>query len=98
MNPEARSGRAGRHAVIIGAGIAGLIAARVLSDHFVRVTVLDRDALPEEAAPRAWGAHGLHAHLLAHRGQEIIERLFPGLFSALGPQGSVAVDLGSQML
>jgi 2-polyprenyl-6-methoxyphenol hydroxylase-like FAD-dependent oxidoreductase len=98
MYAEAPSGRAGRHAVIIGAGIAGLIAARVLSDHFVRVTVLDRDLLPDEAAPRVWGPHGLHAHLLAHRGQEIIEQLFPGLFTAIGPQGSVAVDLGSQML
>jgi NADPH-dependent 2,4-dienoyl-CoA reductase/sulfur reductase-like enzyme len=33
-------------AVVIGAGMAGLAAARVLADRFARVTVVDRDHLP----------------------------------------------------
>ena len=33
----------GDHALVIGAGMAGLLAARVLSDAFSRVTVLERD-------------------------------------------------------
>ena len=36
-----------RHAIVIGASIAGLCAARVLSEHFDRVTVYDRDRLPD---------------------------------------------------
>ena len=39
--------RAGAHAIVIGASMAGLLAARVLSDSYDRVTVLDRDRLPE---------------------------------------------------
>jgi glycine/D-amino acid oxidase-like deaminating enzyme len=39
-------------AVVIGASIAGLTAARVLADRFGSVTVLDRDTLPDGAAPR----------------------------------------------
>jgi hypothetical protein len=39
--------RAGEHAIVIGASVAGLLAARVLSDVYDRVTVLDRDHLPE---------------------------------------------------
>ena len=40
------------HAVVIGGGIAGLLAARVLTDHFERVTLVERDHFPETASPR----------------------------------------------
>jgi phytoene dehydrogenase-like protein len=42
----------GQHAVVVGAGMGGLTAAQALAAHFERVTVLERDALPEIAAPR----------------------------------------------
>jgi phytoene dehydrogenase-like protein len=32
----------GKHAIVIGSGIAGMLAARVLSEFFERVTVLER--------------------------------------------------------
>ena len=57
--------RAGEHAIVIGASMAGLLAARVLSDSYDRVTVLDRDRLPEgvsenrRAVPQGRHAHGL---------------------------------------
>ena len=38
----------GAHAIVIGAGIGGLVAARVLADRYDRVTILERDALPIE--------------------------------------------------
>src|SRR6185295_10378685 len=38
---------AGRHAVVIGGSIGGMLAARVLSEHFDAVTVVERDRLPE---------------------------------------------------
>jgi 2-polyprenyl-6-methoxyphenol hydroxylase-like FAD-dependent oxidoreductase len=40
------------HAVVIGAGMAGLTAAQALSRHFGKVTVLERDILPDEPAAR----------------------------------------------
>ncbi len=40
------------HAVVIGASMAGLLAARVLCNHFAHVTVVERDALPEDVQPR----------------------------------------------
>jgi cation diffusion facilitator CzcD-associated flavoprotein CzcO len=42
----------GRQAIVIGAGIGGLAAAKAIAPYFERVIVLDRDALPDEAAPR----------------------------------------------
>ena len=51
MSPKEKSG----HAVVLGASMAGLLAARVLSDSFASVTVFDRDTLPEGAANRSTG-------------------------------------------
>ncbi|TMA34766.1 MAG: FAD-dependent oxidoreductase, partial [Deltaproteobacteria bacterium] len=38
-------------AVVLGGGIAGLAAARLLTRHFARVVVLERDTRPDTAAP-----------------------------------------------
>jgi flavin-dependent dehydrogenase len=65
-------------AVVIGAGIAGLLTARVLSDHFERVTVVERDQLPTGPAFRAGVPQSRHLHILLGRGLELYERLFPG--------------------
>lgn len=42
----------GEHAVVIGAGMAGLLAARVLADAFDEVTVIERDSFPDEPVAR----------------------------------------------
>jgi glycine/D-amino acid oxidase-like deaminating enzyme len=44
------------HAIVVGASIAGLLAARVLSEHFERVTVLEKDWLPGPDEARGAGA------------------------------------------
>jgi hypothetical protein len=45
--PEGETRRIGEHAVVLGASIGGLLAARVLADFYERVTVVDRDLLPK---------------------------------------------------
>lgn len=80
------------HAVVIGAGMAGLLAGRVLADHFERVTILDRDALPDGPEPRKGVPQGRHLHSLAVRGSEILEDFFPGLDTELAGAGCPAVD------
>ncbi|GII30201.1 NAD(P)/FAD-dependent oxidoreductase [Planotetraspora mira] len=81
------------HAVVIGAGIGGLLAARVLSETFDRVTVIDRDALPAQGIPRRGVPQGLHAHGLLSRGCEILEDLFPRLTADLVAAGAVPCDI-----
>ena len=57
----------GKHAIVVGAGMGGLLAARALADHFDEVTVLERDALPDSPDPRKGVPQGRHTHgLLAH--------------------------------
>ena len=81
-----------RHAVVVGAGIGGLLAGRVLAGYFDRVTLLDRDALPYTAAGRKGIPQGRHLHSLATRGGEILERYFPGLDAELADAGCPALD------
>ena len=84
----------GTSAAILGASMAGLITARILSDHFDRVTIVERDQLPSDSANRKGVPQGRHAHGLLGMGQEIMGRLFPGLFEDLQAQGATPVDLG----
>ena len=90
-----RSRRQG-HAIVIGASMAGLLAARVLSETYAEVTLLDRDTWGDRPEPRGGVPHGRHAHGLLARGREVLEELFPGLTDDLVQTGAVAGDLQDQ--
>ena len=81
---------ASRRAIVIGASIAGLVAARILADRYDEVCVLERDELPEQPAPRKGTPHAVHPHGLLARGREILEALFPGFTEALVAKGALA--------
>ncbi|MET8014050.1 monooxygenase [Streptomyces sp. NPDC005271] len=91
-------GEVGGHAVVIGGSMGGLVAARVLSDRFARVTVVDRDAFPEDARDRRAVPQGAHVHVLLTSGQAKLEELFPGLRHELVEGGAVPFDYGSDLL
>ena len=76
-----------RHAVVIGASIGGLCAAKVLAEFADRVTVFERDDLPAEPASRAATPQDRHVHLLMARGAEELESLFPGLLADMVADG-----------
>ncbi len=80
-------------AIVIGASVAGLLAARVLADHFERVVLIERDRLEDGPAPRKGTPQVLHAHGLLARGREVIEQLLPGFTEALQAQGAVVGDI-----
>jgi len=77
-----------QHAVVIGASMSGLFAARVLSEEFDKVTVLDRDGLPDGVAQRRGVPQGRHAHALLPRGRQVLDELFPGLTDELIAMGA----------
>jgi 2-polyprenyl-6-methoxyphenol hydroxylase-like FAD-dependent oxidoreductase len=86
----------GKHAVVLGASMAGLAAARVLADVYERVTVLERDALPGAAAHRKGVPQSHHAHGLLAAGRVALEELFPGLTDELVANGALSGDLQAQ--
>jgi 2-polyprenyl-6-methoxyphenol hydroxylase-like FAD-dependent oxidoreductase len=85
--------RIGDRAVVLGASIGGLVAARVLTEAFAQVTLVDRDELPDGAVPRRGVPQGHHTHALLGRGREVLEELFPGLTDELMSYGARGADL-----
>lgn len=83
-------------AVVIGASMGGLLAARILSERLERVIVLERDELPALGEPRKGVPHGRHAHGLLARGREVLEELFPGMTEELVAAGAIVGDAGSE--
>ena len=79
------------HAVVVGASIAGLLAARVLADHFERVTVVERDQLPTGPAFRGGVPLSRHLHVLLGRGLDLYDQLFPGFEVGILEAGAVVV-------
>ncbi len=80
--------RGGHAAVVIGGGMAGLLAARVLSEHFERVRIVERDGFPEGPSFRKGVPQARHLHTLMARGRLIVNELFPGIEDELVEAGA----------
>ncbi|MEB3278426.1 MAG: 2-polyprenyl-6-methoxyphenol hydroxylase-like oxidoreductase [Lyngbya sp.] len=84
------------HALVIGGSMAGLLAARILLNHFERVTLVERDRFPPQPQQRNGVPQGSHVHILLIRGQQILTDLFPSLerelIASQVPQINFTVD------
>jgi 2-polyprenyl-6-methoxyphenol hydroxylase-like FAD-dependent oxidoreductase len=80
-------------AIVIGASMAGLLAARVLADCYDEVIVLERDGLPSSIENRRGVPQGRHTHGLLAGGREALEELFPGISAHCVAAGAVAGDI-----
>jgi 2-polyprenyl-6-methoxyphenol hydroxylase-like FAD-dependent oxidoreductase len=78
-----------RRAVVVGSGVAGLFAARVLSDHFDEVVLIDRDDVPDSPRTRDGVPQGKHFHALLPGGLNIACEIFPGFRDDLQAAGAV---------
>lgn len=83
-------------AVVLGASISGLLAARALSGYFEHITVVERDALRDGEEVRKGVPQSPHAHGLLASGYRVMDKYFPGMMDeleALGaPRGDVTGD------
>jgi 2-polyprenyl-6-methoxyphenol hydroxylase-like FAD-dependent oxidoreductase len=84
----------GRHAIVVGGSIGGMLAARVLADHFDRVTIIERDQLPDASMDRPGVPQARHLHFLFKRGLMVVEELLPGVTADLVEAGSHLLDQG----
>lgn len=86
------------HAVVVGASMAGLLAARVLAGHVDRVTIVERDRLPDGAEHRRGVPQGRQLHVLLARGLQVLEDLFPGYGRELEAAGAVRLRVPTDVL
>ncbi|MER8047753.1 FAD-dependent monooxygenase [Streptomyces sp. NPDC094032] len=87
-----------RHAVVIGGSLAGLLAARVLSEHAERVTVVERDRYPDGPDARAGVPQDRHLHVLIEGGQRALDELLPGFTDELRGLGAPKVGVPRDMV
>jgi 2-polyprenyl-6-methoxyphenol hydroxylase-like FAD-dependent oxidoreductase len=92
VNSTAKQAPIGKHAIVLGASMAGLLAARVLADFYTTVTVVERDTLRDTASVRRGVPQGRHAHGLLMRGAQALEELFPDLLDELVDGGAALFD------
>jgi 2-polyprenyl-6-methoxyphenol hydroxylase-like FAD-dependent oxidoreductase len=82
----------GTKAIIIGGSIAGLLAAKTLSDHFNEVILIERDDLTDDRRARRGVPQGRHAHGILASGSAVLEGFFPGIADELEAAGALRAD------
>ena len=85
-------------AIVIGGGIAGLLATRVLSEHYSHVLLVERDQYPAVPAFRPGTPQARHVHTMLLRGQRLLEEWFPGLRTRLLAAGAIERAYGHEGL
>jgi 2-polyprenyl-6-methoxyphenol hydroxylase-like FAD-dependent oxidoreductase len=79
---------------VIGGSLAGMCAARVLSDFVDTVTIVERDAYASAHDFRPGVPQARHVHNLLARGLREFEGFFPGFERRMRECGAVAVESG----
>lgn len=79
-------------AIVIGGSIAGLLSARVLSEYFTSVVIVERDRLPLQPEKRQGVPQSVQPHVLFARGYRILSELFPGIGSQLTAANALTID------
>lgn len=84
-------------AVVVGASIAGLVTARILSEWFETVNVIERDQLSDEPSIRRGVPQARHPHVLLEAGRSTLEDLFPGFGEDLISGGGLLIDVSTDV-
>ncbi len=95
MKVNNRRAKRGQQAIVIGGSFAGLLAARVLSDHFDRVTLIERDEMNDRPEARKGQPQVRHPHTVLANGLNVLTRYFPDLPDALRKGGASITDVGT---
>ncbi len=87
----------GQHAIVLGGSIAGLFSARILSDYFDHVTLIERDVYSETPELRKGVPQAQHAHALMGRGYNVMADFMPSIADDLANNGALTMDTGLQV-
>ena len=85
-------------AVVLGGGIAGMLAAAALASYVDRVTIVENDTFPDSPRPRKGLPQGHHFHMFMGGGVQALDKLMPGTSEALYAAGAHRRRFGDQFL
>jgi flavin-dependent dehydrogenase len=80
-------------ALVLGGGLAGLLAASVLARHVAEVTVIEGGTYPAGPQIRAGVPQARHNHVLVAGGAQALESLLPGITATLLDRGARRIGL-----
>ncbi|MFE0028120.1 NAD(P)/FAD-dependent oxidoreductase [Amycolatopsis sp. NPDC059021] len=86
------------HALVLGGGLAGMLAASVLAHHLDTVTIVDRDRFPNGPNQRKGTPHARHTHVLVAGGARALDELLPGTTQTLLSHDAQYVGMPSRLL
>ena len=92
------SDRPGQQAIVVGGSIAGLITARVLSDYFEQVLVIERDEIADQPVIHKSVPQGNHLHALLHGGLQVLSLLYPAFTEDLRQRGATQITVGRDVV
>ncbi|MGI5213365.1 NAD(P)/FAD-dependent oxidoreductase [Plantactinospora sp. CA-290183] len=87
-----------RHAIVLGSGLAGALAATVLAEDGYAVTVVERDRLPTGPVARKGIPQARHAHLLWSGGARTLDSVLPGTIERLIAAGAHRLGVPSKLV
>jgi 2-polyprenyl-6-methoxyphenol hydroxylase-like FAD-dependent oxidoreductase len=87
-----------KHAIVLGGSMTGLATARALTNHFDRVTLVERDELPPGTGIRKGVPQSQHAHGVLPSGYRVLDDYFPGMMDELVAGGAMRGDLTGDFL
>ena len=76
------------HAVVLGGGMAGMLAAAALVGHADAITIVEGDTFPETPLPRKGLPQGYHSHMFMGGGADAMDTLLPGTSGLLLAAGA----------
>ncbi len=97
MHGMEKGGYGGGHALVIGASTTGLVAAAALARHFGRVTVVERDTLPQAPEWRKGAPQSRHVHVLLSGGRNVMDHYLPGFTAGMVASGARLIDMAEDI-
>jgi hypothetical protein len=79
---------------VVGASIAGLMTARVLSEYFDQVVAIDRDEIEDRPVVHKSVPQGHHLHAFLQGGLNVVSLLYPSITEELRRLGATRIAMG----
>jgi 2-polyprenyl-6-methoxyphenol hydroxylase-like FAD-dependent oxidoreductase len=79
---------------VVGASIAGLMTARVLSEYFDQVVAIDRDDIEDRPVVHKSVPQGHHLHAFLQGGLNVVSSLYPSITEELRRLGATRIAMG----